>query len=163
MPKLSLDQDGFVKIRVWIQPRALDLDYQYVIYKLDTGANRTTIDLKRLYKLGYDINWIRENGKLLQGVESPTVATGEAIDDCYSICLPEIRIGKYTGENWHFVVSLNKRVQFRYLFGTDSMQFFNWNFNFEKNICEYNVIEDKKRVLFNKQNQMVSALDDIDK
>ena len=162
MPKLKINENGFVNITVWIQPR-IGAAYDYIKCKIDTGANRTTIDLITLKLLGYDENWIKANGKLLLGEECPTVATGEAIDDCYSISLPEIRIGKYTGENWHFVVSLNKRIQFRYLFGTDSMQFFNWNFNFENNICEYNVIEGKKRVLFNKRNQMVSALDDIDK
>ena len=162
MPKLKIDDNGFTIIRVWIQPKC-EAIYEYIDCKIDSGANRTTIDLKTLKLLGFDENWIKENGKLLVGDECPSVATGEAIDDCYSICLPEVRIGKYTGKNWHFIVSLNKRIHFRYLFGTDSMQFFNWNFNFEKNVCEYNAIENKERVLFNKQNQVVSALDDIDK
>ena len=160
MPKLPI-KNGFVILRVWIQPRVKNIDYQYVKYKIDTGANLTTIDLDRLYKLGYDINWVKQNGKLLTGKECPTVATGEAISDCYSICLPEVKIGKYTGENWHFMVSLNKKVNFRYLFGTDSMQFFNWNFDFENNVCEYNVIENKERVLFNNQRQAVFAIDEI--
>jgi hypothetical protein len=158
MPKLMLDDKGFVYITVWIQPRSESI-YEYIDCKIDTGANRTTIDLKALKTLGYDEDWIKTNGKLLLGEECPSVATGEAIDDCYSICLPEIRIGKYTGKNWHFIVSLNKRIQFRYLFGTDSMQFFNWTFDFENNFCEYNVIEGKERILYNKQNQSVSALD----
>ena len=162
MPKLKFDDKGFVYIKVWVQPRS-EAIYENIECKIDTGANRTTIDLNKLKMLGFDENWIKANGKVLLGEERPSVATGEAIDDCYSICLPEIRIGKYTGRNWHFIVSLNRRIQFRYLFGTDSMQFFNWNFDFKNNICEYNVIEGKERILFNKQNQTVNALDDIDK
>ena len=162
MPKLKINDNGFVIVRVWIQPRSKAV-YDIIDYKIDTGANRTTINLKTLELLGFDENWIKSNGKLLTGDECPSVATGDAIDDCYSICLPEIRIGKYTGINWHFIVSLNKHIQFRYLFGTDSMQFFKWNFDFENNICDYNVIKNKERVLFNKQYQSVSALDNINK
>jgi len=162
MPKLKIDDKGFVYITVGIQPRS-ETTYEYIEYKITTGANGTTIDLQTLQRLGYDENWIKANGKLLAGDECPSDETSEAIGDCYSICLPEVRIGEYTGKNWHFIVSLNKHIQFRYLFGMDSMQFFNWKWNFEKKVCEYSVIENKELVLFNKQKQVVSALDDIDK
>ncbi|MCL1843205.1 MAG: hypothetical protein FWF79_05285 [Defluviitaleaceae bacterium] len=46
-----------------------------VEYKVDTGANCTTISKKRLAELGYDENRIK-SGKLLTGSERPTAATG---------------------------------------------------------------------------------------
>jgi len=160
MPKIKIEDNGFVNIQVWIQPRC-NTEYEYYDFKIDTGANRTTINLKTLNSLGYDENWVIENGKQLLGNECPTVATGVVIENCYSICLPEIKIGKYTGVNWQCIVSIDKHIQFRHLFGTDSMQFFNWIFDFENNFCEYNVIENKERVLFNNQYQAVYAIDEI--
>jgi hypothetical protein len=39
--------------------------------------------------------------------------------------LPEIRIGDWVGYNWPVLTSLS--APFKFLLGTDSMQFFNWN------------------------------------
>jgi hypothetical protein len=47
----------------------------YFNYKIDSGANRTTISSKILNGLGFDNEWIR-TGVLLTGDERPTVATG---------------------------------------------------------------------------------------
>jgi hypothetical protein len=57
---------------------------QTVIYKVDTGANCTTISSKQLYEFGYDKEWIK-TGKLLEGNVRPTVASGLPVDDCYEL------------------------------------------------------------------------------
>jgi len=70
----------------------------HLSYKVDTGANRTTIGKDFLFDLGYDESWIK-SGELLTGSACPTVATGNAISDCYRVILPEIRIGEWVGYN----------------------------------------------------------------
>ena len=61
-------------------------------FKVDTGANCTTISHVELAKLGYQESWIR-SGKPLFGDAAPTVASGLPISGCYEVILPEIRIG----------------------------------------------------------------------
>ena len=120
---------GFAYVRFFIKPsdKPMMLDHPY---KVDTGANSTTISKKALQNLGFDDNWVKL-GKQLVESERPTVATGEPIDNCYMIALPEIQLGGYVGYNWPFLVSLNDDIQFRLLLGTDTMQFFNWEFDYE--------------------------------
>jgi hypothetical protein len=127
-----------------------------VEYKVDTGANCTTISKKRLVELGYDENWIK-SGKLLTGGERPTAATGLPVDDCYIVTLPEIRIGEWVGYNWPFMTSLS--VPFKFLLGTDSMRFFNWHFDYENDVCKFDLIQGKRKVLFNQKEQSIHSID----
>jgi hypothetical protein len=132
---------------------------EIVKYKVDTGANCTTIGKKRLVELGYDENWIK-SGKLLEGDKRPTAATGLPIDDCYEVVLPEIRIGDWVGYNWPFTTSLS--VPFKFLLGTNSMQFFNWNFDYENGVCKFDLIPGKRKVLFNQKEQSIHSIDDVE-
>ena len=159
--EVNFDTLGFAYARFFIRPRKkpLMLDYPY---KLDTGANRTTISRKALHELGYDDAWV-STGRQLSGDESPTVATGEPIDNCYIVALPEVQLGGYVGYNWPFLVSLNEKIQFRFLLGTDSMQFFNWDFDYENGVCRFNLIPGKRKMLFNQKEQSIHAIDETEK
>ena len=132
---------GFAYVRFFIRPsnKPLMLDHPY---KVDTGANSTTISREALQSLGYEDTWVKA-GKQLVGTERPTVATGEPIENCYMIALPEIQLGGYVGYNWPFIVSLNDKIQFRLLLGTDSMKFFNWNFDYENGVCKFDITRQK--------------------
>jgi hypothetical protein len=118
-------------------------------YKVDTGANRTTISKDWLLELGYDENWIKA-GKRLEGNARPTVASGLPLDDCYEVILPEIHIGGWVGYNWPVLTSIS--LPFKFLLGTDSMQFFNWNFDYESNVCRFDLIAVSVRCCLIKQN-----------
>ncbi|MDR0220831.1 MAG: retropepsin-like domain-containing protein [Lachnospiraceae bacterium] len=212
MAEVKLNENGFAFIRVFIkdksEPTMLPLSF-----KVDSGANCTTISRSVLTKLGYDDDWIK-TGKLLEGNERPTVATGEAIgdfhkplptdsgansaalrqtsstchqhassvflvrrylhsksarkglwkapiDNCYLVTLPEIHIGGCVGYNWPVRVSLNEKVQFRLLFGTDSMRFFNFEFNYEHNVCKFSLIPGKRQLSFNQKEQSIHAVDEM--
>jgi len=124
-------------------------------YKIDTGANCTTIGKDFLSELGYDDNWIK-SGKRLVGDARPTVASGLRLDDCYEVLLPEIHIGEWVGYNWPVLTSLS--VPFKFLLGTDSMQFFNRHFDYENGVCRFDLIPGKRRILFNQQEQSIHAI-----
>ena len=156
--EILLNSAGFAFVDVDIRPRNA-LTMETVIYKIDTGANCTTISFRQLSKLGYDTNWIK-SGKLLEGVARPTVASGIALDDCYEVVLPEIRIGDYVGYNWPFMTSLS--LPFKFLLGTDSMQFFNWHFDYENGVCKFDLIPSKRKLLFNKREQSVHTIDETE-
>jgi len=158
---VGFDPHGFAYVRLFIRlsgnPLMLDISY-----KVDTGANSTTINRESLHRFGYDDNWVMKSGKLLVGTERPTVATGEPIDNCYITTLPEIQLGGYVGYNWPFLVSLNDEIQFRLLLGTDSMQFFNWIFDYENGVFRFDLIKGKRKLLFNQQEQSIHAISEIE-
>jgi len=156
--KINLNSFGFAIIRVYIRPKD-STTMAYAYYKVDTGANCTTISSTRLAELGYDKTWIKA-GKRLVGNERPTVASGLVVDDCYRVILPEIRIGDWVGYNWPVLTSLS--VPFKFLMGTDSMQFFNWNLDYENNICRFELIPNKRKLLFNQQEQSIHAIDETE-
>jgi len=157
--EIVLNPDGFAFLNMNIKPRNAPTMSQ-IIYKVDTGANCTTISHMELEKLGYDKDWIK-SGKLLEGSERPTAATGLPIDDCYTVTLPEIHIGEWVGYNWPVLTSLS--VPFKFLLGTDSMQFFNWNFDYARGVCKFNLIPGKRKLLFNQKEQSMHSLDDVEK
>ena len=128
-------------------------------YKVDTGANCTTISKNWLMQLGFDDDWIKA-GKRLVGNARPTVASGQPLDDCYEVILPEIHIGGWVGYNWPVLTILS--VPFKFLLGTDSMQFFNWNFDYENGVCRFDLIPGKRKLLFNQKEQSIHALDDAE-
>ena len=159
MAEVRFDKFGFALVRVWIGKKS-GFKKEQLLYKVDTGANVTTISRDWLNQLGYDDNWIK-TGRLLVGDERPSVATGEPVDNCYEVILPEIRIGIWTGPNWPFIVSLDKNIQFRLLFGTNSMRFFSWALDFERGVFRYEAIPNKRQSLFNGQEQSIHSIDNV--
>ena len=152
MAEIKLNQNGFAIIDVNIKP-AHSNTMEMVRYKADTGANRTTISYAQLQMLGYDESWVK-SGKPIQ----PTVASGLLVEDCYEVILPEIRIGEWVGYNWPVMTGLS--VPFKFLLGTDSMQFFNWRFDYERNVCTFDFIPGKRKLLFNQKEQSIHAIDE---
>ena len=156
MNKVKINPFGFTFVPVDIKLKHSPT-MKPVAYKVDTGASCTTISSKQLHEFGYDKNWIK-SGKLLEGDARPTVASGLVLDDCYEIILSEVRIGDWIGYNWPFITSLS--VSFKFLLGTDSMQFFNWQFDYENGICKFDLIPGKRKLLFNQQEQSIHAIEE---
>jgi hypothetical protein len=157
VPDVKLDHDGFAYVDVYVRTNNTP-DMAYIVYKVDSGANRTAISRDHLNNLGYGDDWIK-TGLLLTGDDRPTVATGEPIDDCYIVTLPEVNIGGFVGYNWPFLTSLS--VKFRSLLGTDTMRFFNWEFIYEHDVCRFALIPGMRNVLFNQKEQSIHSMDDI--
>ena len=142
MAKATIRSNGFIYVPVHVKHRNLP-NMLTRTYKVDTGANSTTISRTWLEALGYDAKWVLENGK----PTFPTSASGAPIKDCYRITLPEISIGDWIGGNWEFTVTLNAEIDFRLLLGTDTMQFFNWHIDYGNMSCVYNFIQSKRKLL----------------
>ena len=162
MAKIAFDTAGFVSIRVYVQQFDKQMS-SYLEYKVDSGANRTTISKKKLNDLGYSDDWIKREGTQVVGKECPSTATGEVVKDCYKVIIPEIRIGSWTGINWQFLVRMNndEKQQFRLLFGTDSMRFFTWYFDYANGVCDYNGIKGARYTLYNQVEQILFSIDGI--
>ena len=149
---------GFAIIELSVKPHD-SVTMETVLFKIDSGANCTTISAKHLMEMGYGEEWIRA-GKPLTGADAPTVASGLPIESCYEVILPEIHIGDWVGYNWPVMTSLS--VPFKFLLGTDSMQFFNWHFDYENGVCKFDLIPDKRKLLFNQKEQSIHAIDEAE-
>ena len=153
--EVPLQLTGFAFVDVNIRPNEKQAMVP-TIFKVDTGADCTTISSEQLLKLGYDEDWIKR-GRLLVGDERPTVVSGLPLDGCYRVILPEIQIGEWVGYNWPMLTNLYSR--FRFLLGTDSMQFFNWTFDYEHNVCRFSLIPNKRKILFRGQEQSIHEVE----
>jgi len=153
----EINKFGFINLRVNIRKNN-SFKMTECSYKLDTGASSTTIDIETLEILGFDEKWIVCNGVKLKDEEAPTLADGTPVKNCYRVVLPEISIGDWVGYNWPILVSLN--TSFRLLLGVDSLQFFNWTINYERSVCRFNLILNKRKLVFNGKEQSVHSLED---
>ena len=158
MAEIKFAQHGFAVVPLYVRHKDKPIMFSRD-YKVDTGANCTTIGKDWLVELGYDENWIK-SGKRLEGSTRPTVASGLPLDDCYQVVLPGIHIGGWVGYNWPALTSLS--LPFKFLLGTDSMQFFNWHFDYEKGVCRFDLIPGKRKLLFNQKEQSIHAIDDAE-
>ena len=131
---VKIDSKGFAYTLVYINS---SYGWGSLEYKVDSGANRSTINIEAVKRLGYSVEWIKENGVLLEGNERPLVANNKPIDGCYIITVPEVIIGGQYGKLWRPMVYINNDYQFRLLLGVDIMQYFNWEFDYVKCECSF--------------------------
>ena len=152
MPKLSMPESGRIVCNVKIRPHDSPI-LRVVEFKIDTGADFSTISKETLYALGYTPNWINENKKLMKGTTS--VATGEEVKS-YNIHLPFVNIYGAKGINYPFAILLDKdkdlpkptcdgckyteakKFDYRLLLGNDILSCFNVIIDRENNYVHIN-------------------------
>jgi len=150
MPKLTIPKSGRIACKVNIRPYDSPI-LQDIYFKIDTGADFSTISKDTLYDLGYTNEWIDANKKLLKGTTS--VATGEEVET-YIVCLPFISIYGARGKDYPFAIFLDKdeelpkpacegckytvakKLDYRLLLGNDILSCFNLNIDRDNN-CVY--------------------------
>lgn len=152
MTKIS--PSGFIYADIDIRPRHT-VTMDTFRFKVDTGANCTTISIAHLIELGYDEAWILK-GKRMMGRAAPVLASGEILKDCYEVILPEIRIGSWVGYNWPFITSLSK--PFKLLLGTNSLKFFNWKLDYDSLLCTFELRKNQRNFAFNESGQSIHAI-----
>jgi predicted aspartyl protease len=104
-----------------------------VKFKVDTGADGTTISKNDLFDLGYDMDWLKQNTVVYSDIDKPTTASGEKINAGY-VQLPLINIFGYEGKYWPFQIIIDEDKDFRNLIGRDLLTGFNYWFNNDEDI-----------------------------
>ena len=126
MNKFDFSEHGRVYLPIAIKPQD-DNTMPTVHFKVDTGADTSTISKMDLMDLGYDLAWIRKNAVKLKDDEKLVTASGEKVD-AGSVQLPLINILGYEGKNWPFQIILDELQDFRNLLGRDLLTGFNYWF-----------------------------------
>jgi len=111
-------------------------------FKIDTGADFSTLSKKNLYYLGYDDNWIKSN-VAEDTTQRTTVASGEQVKTHY-VQLPLLNFYGYEAINWPFAVLLDDR-DYRPLLGLDLLGGFNFTLDNANDCFTLTRIESFKR------------------
>ena len=127
MTEISFAEFGRVYVLLNIKP-INDVTMLPVHFKVDTGADTSTISKLELLLLGYDMDWIQKNAVVFEDKDKPTNASGDKIDAGY-IQLPLINIFGYEGIYWPFQIVMDEKQDFRNLLGRDLLAGFNYQFN----------------------------------
>ena len=132
MHSIPFSEFGRVYLHIAMKPKD-DTVMQPVEFKVDTGADKTTISKRSLLALDYDIEWINQNAVIFSDEDKPTTASGDKINAGY-IMLPLINILGYEGKSWPFQIIMDMRQDFRNLLGRDLLTGFNYNFDNDSRI-----------------------------
>ena len=127
MTEIAFAEFGRVYVLLNIKP-INDVTMLPVHFKVDTGADTSTISKLELLLLGYDMDWIQKNAVVFKDKDKPTTASGDKIDAGY-IQLPLINIFGYEGICWPFQIIMDEKQDFRNLLGRDLLAGFNYQFN----------------------------------
>jgi len=132
MTKIGFGEYGRAYVAINIKPLE-SITLTEVTFKVDTGADFTTISKKNLVSLGYNMDWIKQNAVVYDDKDKPTTAAGEKINAGY-IQLPLINLFGYEGKNWVFQIIMDENQDFRNLLGRDLLTGFNYNFDNDEDI-----------------------------
>ena len=131
MTRFSFERHGAAYVPIDIKPFT-DITMLPIEFKVDTGADTTTISKPDLLLLGYDMNWIKKNVVISTDENKPTTASGDIVNAGY-IQLPLINLLGYEGKHWPFLVIVDENKDFRNLLGRDLLSGFNYQFDNDNN------------------------------
>jgi hypothetical protein len=127
MTEFAFQDYGRVFVPIHVKPLKKTVMRQ-LQFKVDTGADMSTISKVDLKSLGYDMNWIKQNAVVLEDNDKPTTASGDKVDAGY-VQIPLINILGYEGKLWSFQIIMDEKQDFRNLLGRDLLVGFNYNFD----------------------------------
>ena len=130
MEQFDFAELGRVYVPINIKP-LVDTTMREVFFKVDTGADFTTISKEDLMHLGYGMDWIKSNAVVFADEQKPTTATGDKVN-AGVIQLPFINILGYEGKQWPFQIIMDEDHDFRNLLGRDLLAGFNYSFSNDK-------------------------------
>jgi len=131
MDSFDFQEYGRAYLSINIKPKE-KITLSKVEFKVDTGADKTTISKPALARLGYDMDWINQNAVVFTDEDKPTTASGDKINAGY-VRLPLINILGYEGKCWPFQIIVDEKQDFRNLLGRDLLAGFNYEFNNDEN------------------------------
>jgi hypothetical protein len=129
---IPLDAAGRAICHIYFKPQNKVIMPRFH-FKIDTGADISTMPKEYLYDLGYDKEWILSNA-VPETDRETTTATGQMVTN-YIVRLPMINVHGYEAINWPFAILLDdehpdgKTISrdYRPLSGLDLLAGFNFN------------------------------------
>ena len=134
MDRIKFSERSRVYIPIYIKPLN-DITMKPLRFKVDTGADSTTVSKIWLHKLGFDAGWIAEN-VVVDKSNVLSTASGEQVKFGV-VQLPVINILGLEAKSWPFTILLDEDADFRSnLLGRDLLAGFNFRFNNDEKVLE---------------------------
>ena len=127
MTEFDFEEYGRVYVPINIKPQN-DTILTPIEFKVDTGADHTTVAKSALKRIGYSMDWIKQNAVVFGDKDKPTIADGTKVNAGY-IQLPLINMLGYEGKCWPFQIIVDEDKDFRNLLGRDLLTGFNYSFS----------------------------------
>ena len=127
--KFTLSDEGRSYLHIYMKPSKYQA-LSRVQFKVDTGADFTTISKKELVSLGYSYDWIEQNIK-----EDPYHTLSRAGGKPQPAYYVQISLSNILGReliNWPFYIRKERHLDFPCLLGLNILTYFNFQFDYEK-------------------------------
>lgn len=132
MVNIPFKEYGRVYAPLFVKPLD-DVEMQPLDFKVDTGADTSTISKPDLIDLGFDMDWIHKNAFVYEENDKPKSASDERLNAGY-IQLPLINLYGYEGKCWPFQIIIDEDSDFRNLLGRDLLTGFNYQFDNDNDV-----------------------------
>ena len=126
--RINLTAEGRAFIRLNMKPLG-SMRLEGVRFKLDTGADLTTISKKDLGALGYGAKWISKNA-FEDYTHTLTSAGGKSMA-AYYVLIPVSNLFGKDFRNWPFYILMEDDRDFPNLLGINVLSYFNFTFNYD--------------------------------
>ncbi|MCL2171548.1 MAG: retropepsin-like domain-containing protein [Defluviitaleaceae bacterium] len=154
LERIDFSEHGRVYVDIHIKPID-DITMMPLPFKVDTGADISTISKSRLFDLGYTRDWL--NANILTDDSITTTASGDVVKTAI-VQLPLINLLGYEAINWPFLVAMDENRDLRNLLGRDLLSGFNYTFNNDNNYFEIARAKEFKFILKKFPNQEIHTI-----
>lgn len=155
--EFELTAEGRAYVPVFIKPYDSHV-LEHVMFKLDTGADLTTISKADLELLGYTPDWIVSNTKISE--EREVASAGGNFEKARYIQIPKANFLGRDLVNWPFHIRSEAGKDYRNLLGIDVLSNFDFSFKFSEGILQIIPISNIKIVLDSYEGQWIEAIED---
>ena len=131
MISFKLSKEGRAYVPVHIKP-CDEKTLQNISFKIDTGADLTTISKKELHTIGYSMEWINKNA--VKDVKHTLTRAGGKKETAWYIVIPISNFSGCDMKNWTFYIRVEKDRDYPNLLGLDVLSNFNFTFNYDMGI-----------------------------
>ena len=125
----TLSDEGRSYLHIYMKP-SKQQTLSRVQFKVDTGADFTTISKKELVSLGYSYDWIEQNIK--EDTNHTLSRAGGKPQSAYYI---QISLSNILGReliNWPFYIRKEPHLDFPNLLGLNILTYFNFQFDYRE-------------------------------
>ena len=144
MISFELSNEGRAYVPLYIKPFEKAVLTE-VMFKVDTGADLTTIDKDYLYALGYTQSWIEANA--VKDETRTLSGTGDKSELAWYV---DVQIFNFAGrdmKNWPIYIRIEDSRNFPNLLGLDVLSNFNFKFDYDNAVVLFESAKNPKIVL----------------
>jgi hypothetical protein len=125
-------------------------------FKVDSGADLTTVSKKELVLLGYSYEWIEKN--IQTDLKHTLSRAGGKPQPAYYIQITASNILGRELVNWPFYIRKERHLDFPNLLGINILTYFNFSFNYEEWYLYIETVTNPKKSLPMLPNQSVCEI-----